>query len=59
MIIINENKGNCTQEDIECLLIAAQNNVIRPHYIKAKIDKPNRIASVGFVVSEVKLLITL
>ena len=30
-------------------MVAAQNNVTRTNYIKAKIDYTNRIASVGYV----------
>ena len=46
-------KGNLKRET-ESLLIAAQNDAIRIKYIKASIDKCNKIANVGHVVIEMK-----
>ena len=46
------------KRETEYLLIAAQNNAMRTNHIQARIDKTQQIGNVGYVVIEMKLLIT-
>ena len=46
------------KRETESLLGAAQNNNVRTNHIKARIDKTQKIASVGSVVIETKQSIT-
>ena len=44
-------KRNLMRETVS-LLIAAQNNAIRTNYVKARIDKAQQVADVGYVVTK-------
>ena len=46
------------KREIESLLIAAQNNAIRPNQIQARIDKTQQVENVGNVMTETKPSIT-
>ena len=50
-------KGNLKRVT-ESLIIAAQDNAIRTNHIKARIDKTQKIANVGYVATETKPSIT-
>ena len=50
-------KGNFKRET-KSLLIAAQNNAIKTNQIKARIDKTQQKANIGYAVTEIKPSIT-
>ena len=51
-------KGNLKRET-ESLLIAAENHAVKTNHIKVRIDiRRNKIANVGYVVTEMKPSIT-
>ena len=46
-------KGNFKRET-ESLLIAAQNNAVETHHIKARIDKTKKLATISHAMIEMK-----
>ena len=46
------------RKETEPLIITAQNNAIRTNHIKERIDKTQKIANVGYAVTEMKPSIT-
>ena len=59
VIAKKKKKKKKEMREIESLLIAADNNTIRTNYIKKqKSIIRNRLASVGYVETEIKRLIT-
>ena len=55
---LGHNSEKKTLRETESLFIAAQNNAISTYYVKAGIDKIEKISDGDYVVTETKRLIT-